>query len=186
MWAWSNKLVLNVSKTKSIVFGSNSRFKHNPQLNVSVQGVPVEQVEEVKLLGVLLDSRLNWSKQIDKTVASMGRGLAVIMRCAKFQPHQCISHVLQTLVLTHLDYCPVVWSSASNKDLGKLQLVQNRAARLTLNCNRRTNIIRMHRTLGWSLVKDRMVISLLFFYSVVFYFLFHKLMQGKVRLCIEV
>lgn len=65
------------------------------------------------------------------------------------------------MVLTFLDYCPVVWSSASSKDLEKLQLVQNRATRLTLNCSRRANIIRMHKTLGWQLVKDKIIISLL-------------------------
>ena len=93
----------------------------------------------------------------------MGRGLAVIKRCAKLLPQEYIPQIVQTLVLTHLDYCPVVWSSASNKDLDKLQLVQNRAARLALKCTKRANIIKMHITLGWSLVKDRMVVSLLCF-----------------------
>ncbi len=57
----------------------------------------------------------------------------------------------------------MVWSSASSKDLEKLQLVQNRAARLTLNCNRRVNIMKMHKILGWLLVKDRTIVSLLCF-----------------------
>lgn len=63
-------------------------------------------------------------------VVIMGKGLSVIKRCTKFLPQQCIAQVVQTMVLSNLDYCPVVWSSASNKDLDKLQLVQNRAARL--------------------------------------------------------
>jgi hypothetical protein len=43
-WVASNKLVLNISKTKSIVFGTNHSLSSRPQLN----GVSVEQVEETK------------------------------------------------------------------------------------------------------------------------------------------
>ncbi len=56
-----------------------------------------------------------------------------------------------------------MWPSASSKELEKLQLVQNNAARLTLNCNRSVNIMRMHKILGWLLVKDRAIDSLLCF-----------------------
>ena len=103
----------------------------------------MEQVEETKLLGAILDTELKQSKQIEETSAVMGRGLAVIKRCASYLPQECISYIAQTLVFTHLDYCPVVWL---NKDLEKLQLVQNRATRVTLNCSRKVNIIKMHIT----------------------------------------
>ena len=57
----------------------------------------------------------------------------------------------------------MVWSSAAKKDLVKLQLIQNRAARVALCCTKRTNINKMHATLGWPLVRDRLQISLLSF-----------------------
>jgi hypothetical protein len=41
--------------------------------------------------------------------------------------------VVRDLILSHLDYCPVIWSGAAKKDLAKLQLVQNKAARFALN-----------------------------------------------------
>ena len=61
----SNKLVLNISKTKSIVFGPNHSLSSRPQLNLVMNGVSVEQVEETKLLGVTLDSKLLLSKHIE-------------------------------------------------------------------------------------------------------------------------
>lgn len=51
-----------ISNIKSIVFGSNSKLKLKPQLNLSVKSVPIEQAEEIRLLGVMLDSRLKWSE----------------------------------------------------------------------------------------------------------------------------
>ena len=55
----SNKLVLNISKTKSVVFGTNHSLSARPQLNLVMNGVTVEQVEETKLLGVTLDCKLS-------------------------------------------------------------------------------------------------------------------------------
>ena len=59
-WVANNKLVLNISKTKSIVFGTNHSFISRPRLNLEMNGVAVEQVEETKLLAVTLDCKLSW------------------------------------------------------------------------------------------------------------------------------
>ena len=64
-WVARNKLVLNISKTKSIVFSTNHSLSSRPQLNLVMNGVSVEQVEETKLLGVTLYCKLSWSKHID-------------------------------------------------------------------------------------------------------------------------
>ena len=69
--------------------------------------------------------------------------------------------MLKALVLSHLDYCAVVWSGATKK--GLLQLAQNRAARLALGCTQKANIINMHVNLYWLKVKERLTSSLLLF-----------------------
>ena len=72
-------------------------------------------------------------------------------------------HVLQALVLSHLYYCSVVWSGAKKRDLGKLQLAQNRAARLALKSTQRANINDIHVNLSWIKVEERLTSSLLAF-----------------------
>ena len=63
-WLACNKLVLNISQTTSIAFGTNYSLT---QLNLVMNGVAVEQVE-TKLPGVTLDCKLSWSKRIDSIV----------------------------------------------------------------------------------------------------------------------
>ena len=41
-WVASNKLVLNISKTKSIVFGTNHSLRSRSQQNLVMNGVAVE------------------------------------------------------------------------------------------------------------------------------------------------
>ena len=128
-----------------------------------MNNVEIEQVEVTKLLGVPLDCKLSWSKHIDTAEAKMGRSLSIIKRYSPLLTALSTRQVLQALVLSHLDYCSVVWSGATKRDLGKLQLALNRAARLPLKRTRRANINDMHVNLSWLKVEERLTSSLLFF-----------------------
>jgi hypothetical protein len=44
-WVAGNKLVLNISKTKSIVFWTNISLNPKPQLNLVMNNVEIEKVE---------------------------------------------------------------------------------------------------------------------------------------------
>jgi hypothetical protein len=50
-WVARNKLVLNISKTKSIVFGTNHSLNSKPQLNLVMNNMEIEQVKVTKLPG---------------------------------------------------------------------------------------------------------------------------------------
>lgn len=154
-WIESNKLILNVEKTASIVLGSNHILKANPQLNLCLKNTPIKQTEKVKLLGVLIDSNLSWEHQTNNIVSKMGRSLAVIKRCSKYLPKHISKNVIQSLVLSHLDYCSVVWSNTSMSNIKKLQREQNKAARVALRCGFRNNVEKMHEQLSWLKVKNR-------------------------------
>ena len=57
----------------------------------------------------------------------------------------------------------IIWSCAAKKHLVKLQLAQNRAARLALHCNQRADINAVHASLYWLRVEERLTASLLLF-----------------------
>ena len=79
-WVNNNKLVLNIAKRKAMVFGSRHMLSSNPQLSLTLAG----QVNKTKLLGIVLDSGLQWTKQIDSIVTKMGRSIAVTRKCTKY------------------------------------------------------------------------------------------------------
>ena len=162
-WINSNKLILNVSKTTSVVIGTNYSLCLKPKLDLSISNMLIKQVEETKLLGVIIESKLSWDKHIQRVVTKMGNTLSVIKRCAKYLTKQTIKQVIQALVLSHLDYCSTVWSNTSLGNIRKLQLVQNKAARVALSCGWRTNVIKMHECLSWFEVKNRLLYSLMVF-----------------------
>lgn len=108
------------------------------------------------MFGVILEHNLLWSKQIDTVVGRMGRGVSVVKRISKFLSPDVKRQVLNALVLSQLDYCLVVWSSTSVKNLRKLQVAQNRAARCALY-----SATSMYDSLGWLPIRHRSTYALL-------------------------
>ena len=61
-WIKQNKFVLNISKTKSIILGLIHKLSSTPKMSLNLSGEPIEQVDKVKLLGTIIDSRLSWAE----------------------------------------------------------------------------------------------------------------------------
>ena len=65
-WFCANKLLLNASKTKMIIFGN--RQSDRIICPVSLDGVSLEQVSHERFLGIELDNKLKWSEHIGISV----------------------------------------------------------------------------------------------------------------------
>jgi hypothetical protein len=60
-WASDNKMVINISKTKEIVFR-----RSNPRLDVYLPNLPhIERITETKLLGVVFSSTLHFDAHVN-------------------------------------------------------------------------------------------------------------------------
>ena len=61
-WLCGNKLVLNIDKTKLILF-HRTRVKH--KLNIKINNIAIKQSTNFKFLGILIDENRNWKMQIN-------------------------------------------------------------------------------------------------------------------------
>ncbi len=98
-WITDNKPVINISKTKSILFGTKHFLSSNPQMDLIINNCAVERVQETKLVGVTLDCNLSWSKHIDLLVQKMGRNISIVKRCSAFLTPPLTKQVLQTVIV---------------------------------------------------------------------------------------
>lgn len=118
-WVSCNKLILNVPKTTSMVIRSNHSLRSN-QIDVLINNQSIKQVNEVKLLGIIIDHPLSWDIHIKRIISKIGNILSVIRRCSKYLTTQTTKQVIQALVLSHMDYCTAVWSNTSLANIRKL------------------------------------------------------------------
>ena len=63
-WFQANKLSLNVQKTNFIAFGQK-KFAINQNLNINLDGAPIERVKFTKFLGAYIDEKLTWKNHIN-------------------------------------------------------------------------------------------------------------------------
>ena len=134
-----------------------------PTLHLTIENTEIEQVNEVKLLGIIVDDKMSWNNQIDQMVKKMGRGMGAIKHCRKHMPKFLTKQLVQALVLSQLDYCSMIWSNTTESNLNRLQVAQNKAARLVLQCPYRTRVSTMNNELVWLSVKSRLHCLLLCF-----------------------
>lgn len=73
-WLQINKLKLNTSKTKFILI--SNKTQENITAKIKIEDIELEQVSEIKYLGVIIDNRLNFRSNVDfiiKKVAKKNR-----------------------------------------------------------------------------------------------------------------
>ena len=73
-WATlDNKFVLNITKTKCMVISTRGRLARDSCLNIYMDGIPIEKVRTIQLLGIITEDQLSWSDHID-SIAVNGTG----------------------------------------------------------------------------------------------------------------
>ena len=81
-WLYANKLSLNIEKTSFVVFHSpQRRIAH--KLNLSISNTSVNSDNQVKYLGLIFDSNLNWKPYLHELSKKVSRGIGVLskVRC---------------------------------------------------------------------------------------------------------
>ena len=78
-WLYANKLSLNIEKTSFVVFHSpQRRIAH--KLNLSISNTSVKSDNQVKYLGLIFDSNLNWKPYLQVLSKKVSRGIGVISK----------------------------------------------------------------------------------------------------------
>ena len=159
-WLLSNKLLLNVAKSKFMIF-----FKHPrtiPKLSISINGNPVEQVTNFNFLGITLDQNITWNDHISKISIKVARVIGIMNKLKHIFPHQILRTLYNSLIHPHLIYGLYIWGFSAKR----LTILQKKVVRILA---RRPYI--SHTT---SIFKDLKILKLKDQYSIQLYKLYHK------------
>jgi hypothetical protein len=157
-WAAVHGLSINPSKTKSIIIG-------NPKLRglldvgnlpvISVCGSSIEYSKCVRILGVLIDDRLNWNDHVTNVSNKVFAGMHQLKRVKKFLPQSVKAVLISSLILPLFDYCCLVYCDITDELNYKLQKALNYAIRFIFDANRYDHVTPFYNELGWLKLRDR-------------------------------
>ena len=115
----------------------------------------------MKYLGVEIDEDLSWKKHIEKMHRQYLAKLALIRRAGTYLPCNIRKLLYQALILPHLDYCSVVWSSCGITLSKRIERVQNYVMRIILRKPPLTSSLELRQSLGWISLRERRHCALL-------------------------
>lgn len=148
-WVNGNLMTLNFKKTKSMKIYSKRKFNDPDLLITKANNQAIEEVNSFKLLGVHIDSQLQWEDHISNVFQIINKRLFLLKRIRHNLPlHSCVMFY-NALINPHLLYCCTVWGNASNERLNDLLKLQKRAARIILQTSCETPSVILFHELKW-------------------------------------
>ena len=153
-WMKMNMLKLNEEKSEFIVF-TPRHMQIGNGLSLNIGGNMIYPAASVKNLGFHLDKHLSLEAQVTNTVKSCYHQIKNISRIRKYITNDACKTLIQSLVISRLDYGNALLYGLPQTTLRRLQLVQNSAARLITRTKRRDHITPVLKDLHWLPVAQR-------------------------------
>lgn len=105
-------------------------------------------------LGVILDPYLSFDDHIATTVSKCIARLAQINRVKHCLDKSSLLTVINSLVFSKMYYCSSVWANTTDKNIQKLQAVQNFACRIVSGTSKYDHVTPLLKRLSWLPVKE--------------------------------
>ena len=136
-WMTGSKLKLNPSKTEFLLIGTKlQREKFLNNFLCLLLGQETNPSTSAKNLDVLFDSSLNFRKHISQTCRACFYHIRDLRRIRKSLSLDLTKQIAVALVSSKLDYCNSLFHNMPEKDIARLQRVQNCHARVVTNAPR--------------------------------------------------
>jgi len=137
----ANHLKLNLDKTELLFIPG----KDCPQMDllVTIKDFEVSPAPTARNLGVVLDDQLSCNPNINSVARSCRIALYNIRKIRPFLTREAAQMLVQSLVITRLDYCNSLLAGLPASAIKPLQRIQNAAARLVFNFSHVTPLFRV-------------------------------------------
>ena len=111
-WVNVNKLSLNISKTKYMIF-SNRNVIQDGNLNLLINNVKLKRVNQTKFLGVIIDSKLTWKEHILHVRKKISKGAGILCKARKVLNRETLITLYNSFVYPYITYGVEVWGAAA-------------------------------------------------------------------------
>ncbi|KAI4903993.1 hypothetical protein NFI96_024213, partial [Prochilodus magdalenae] len=163
LWMKAHHLKLNPSKTELLFIPSTT----GPHCDLAILfgNSLIAPTEDAGSLGVILDGQLSFSAHIANLTRSCRSLLYNIWRIRSFLSQEATQLLVQSLVISRLDYCNSLLAGLPLRAIRPLQLIQNAAARLIFNLPTITHVTPLLRSPHWLPVVARIRFKTLLTYK---------------------
>ena len=134
--------------------------------DLQINNHTLEEAFEFSDLGLITSSKLSWNAHVDKITSKVNKILGLVKRtCKGMKDITTLRTLFCALVRSQLEYCTVVWSPQTARNINKLEKIQRRATTFILKTDDDHDTRRKQLNL-LSLEDRRFLFDVLFLYKV--------------------
>ncbi|KAK3543843.1 hypothetical protein QTP70_030072 [Hemibagrus guttatus] len=153
-WMTAHQLKLNPSKTELLIIPGDPSPAQDLAISLSNSMIsPTASAR--KPFGGTMDNQLSFSSHVTNVTRSCRFLLYNIRRIRPFLSTQATQVLVQSLVISRLDYCNSLLAGRPLNAIRPLQMIQNAAARLVFNLPKFSHTTPLLRSLHWLPVAAR-------------------------------
>ena len=156
-------LKLNQDKTEVIIFHPKHRVNPFADLSLTIDNCTLTLPSQIRNLGVIQDRHLTMEAQVNSICKSCYFHLRNIGTIRRYITTDACRTIVQSTVVSRLDYANSLLYGLPQTLIGRLQRVQNAAARLITRTRKREHITPVLISLHWLPVEYRTKYKILVF-----------------------
>jgi len=155
-WFSQNALLLNTDKSEVVYFGTRQRLRVSklPE-SVIIAGSTITTTDQLKILGVVLDSSLTFDQHVLNTGRNCNFHLRALRHIRSSLTQDVANMMTSSIICSRIDYCNSLLIGISEQNLHRLQRVQSKAARIVCNAGRQVTSSDVLYSLHWLPVRRR-------------------------------
>ena len=115
-WFTLNQMLANPEKFQAIFINCVEN-----DIEIKIDGIKLSSEDHVKLLGVNLDSKLNFEIHIQQICFKAGNHLNVLKRLSPFINCKDRMAIFRSFILYHLEFCSVVWHFCGKTSIRRME-----------------------------------------------------------------
>ena len=148
-WIVTSHMQVNVNKSSVMWFYIKQSKRRAPPPSVYLGGLPLQQVDRHKYLGVFFDPQLRWDVHVNNICKKMSYYLYLVSYHRRQLPLHVLEMLMDSLVLSQFYALPVWGPSLGTAAMSRLQRLCNRAVWVTCGLRKYDHVSAARYSLGW-------------------------------------
>ena len=133
-WLLANKLSVHYTdKTQYMLIRgprlADSKVGNSENFKVFMGQHEIEQTNDYKYLGIIMDDKMDWKQQIKKLCSKLSTVCGVLSKVRHYLDRKSLMIIYNSLFDSRLRYGILGWGTACEQELSKIRILQNRAVR---------------------------------------------------------
>ena len=115
----------NEEKSHLLIFGTNS-----DGITLNIGASQISESESEKLIGVTIDSKLNFNLHVIQLCVKASQKLHALARVSNYMDTEKVKLIMRSFIMSNFNYCPLIWMFHDRATSSRINRIHERALRI--------------------------------------------------------